>query len=334
MNDNIIEIEKWFQLYKEGIISKEEFESNKNEILGTSPVAEKETIDHDNKNGKDTQPLRAGRSSVNFMAIFLGVLGALILAFGGFWFWNQNEKSKQVNSPVTEFMNSQQNQLSDDSILNMDNEQNSNDIVEPILAPKFALSNDDKAKFSKKELNVFESEARRILSQNNSVAITESNLIKLIALHYDHHFQNEYGGGTQADETDGIDYEINPLKNNIIALISSHGTASSQRGNLAFQNPESGEFILDFHDDSLSSIFQKVSERYDIIPVFEGANKQQINGKEYLIFNIRLTSDPSCCTGLKIAVPGKLNSKNKFLTESALISESDTYEENVKWNKL
>ncbi|MBV2223824.1 MAG: SHOCT domain-containing protein [Cloacibacterium sp.] len=114
MFENTEQLRAFHQLFVKGIITKEEYEAKKREILGlpkeenpktqSSETVTQQVIQENKKSEPATQkrnnPLQSSKS-LSANAIFFIVLGALVLAGAVFWFWNRNNESTDVTHTDT-----------------------------------------------------------------------------------------------------------------------------------------------------------------------------------------------------------------------------------------
>ncbi|MBV2223823.1 MAG: SHOCT domain-containing protein [Cloacibacterium sp.] len=105
-------LKEWQSLFEQGIISEEEYEVKKREILGlpkeenpkiqSSETVTQQVIQENKKSEPATQkrnnPVQTSKSLSANTKFFI-VLGAVVLAGAVFWFWNSNSIDEEMNEP-------------------------------------------------------------------------------------------------------------------------------------------------------------------------------------------------------------------------------------------
>lgn len=326
MSENLQNLQEWHELFQKGIISEEEFNVKKRELLGLPEIKQEklsakpaaEVVN----NKKTTAGLRQKKiivkkqESWNANQIFLIVVAILLLAGGGFWFWKKNSNSTFSEKSVADSTltaNSKNVEIDNNAAGHIEN-----NVSETNLEHKNEIS----------ESTVFEKEAKRIL-QETAPPISQQNLTNLLRENYlssDLEFEQLNDGG--------LFFAAFPVSENFIDVSVSAGTASSIRASLTAKSASDGAYKLLDIEKALYSVFSKLGQRYKIIRVYEGASGEIINGKKYIVFHIRQVSDPSCCTSLLVAVKEEAYSNGTFSQKDAIFAESEYINENINWEKL
>ena len=126
MSENLHQLKEWHDLFEKGIISQEEYENKKREILNLPleiKVAEPiQTLTPEGKTAEtasvktSTKIVQNKKSDLNVNHIFLIAFGALLLLSGGFWFWNMKKSSNSKDNIIDSVSVDQKNKLDSVSV--------------------------------------------------------------------------------------------------------------------------------------------------------------------------------------------------------------------------
>ena len=126
MSENLHQLKEWHDLFEKGIISQEEYENKKREILNLPleiKVAEPiQTLTPEGKTAEtasvktSTKIVQNKKSGLNVNHIFLIAFGALLLLSGGFWFWNMKKSSNSKDNIIDSVSVDQKNKLDSVSV--------------------------------------------------------------------------------------------------------------------------------------------------------------------------------------------------------------------------
>jgi len=284
MKENLQKLQEFHTLFQQGIITQQEYEAKKRELLGLpeeiieKPLA-KETVTQKVPTPKVqySSPPKQKTSGLNGNQIFLIAIGALLLLGGVFWYWKGNAE------PVSQ-------SLSDNDYLK--------------LAEHFAKKYDTDV-----EPSLF---AQLIKTQMQKTGQME-------------------GVSNYREVIYGFDAELRKIDNNLFALVTSFGTASSNVCGVYEVNGTSfNEIDMNF---ALKDVFNIISNRGHNVLAFDSILKDKYEGK--YIVTAKLYSDPGCCSSLVIALPNLdlVNGKISFSSGKFGISDHDSLE-NIQWKSF